>query len=53
MPIDNIAWLSQDVTLPLWAVLALLVLPVGYVGRLLRRVIEARLPIAGGGDDGE
>ena len=42
--IEPLDWLLQDVTLPLYAVLVLLVLPVGYFGRLFRRIIEQRLP---------
>lgn len=47
MVIEQLAWLTQDVRLPLYAVLVILVLPVGYFGRLARRVIDKRLP-----DDG-
>lgn len=47
MLIDGLTWLTQDVVLPLYAVVVILVLPVGYIGRLVRRLIEDRLP-----DDG-
>lgn len=44
---ETVAWLTQNVTLPLYAVLVLFVLPVGYFGRIFRRVIEQRLPDGG------
>lgn len=44
MVIEQLTWLTQDVTLPLYAVVVILVLPVGYIGRLARKIIDKRLP---------
>jgi hypothetical protein len=39
-----IEWLTQPVTVPLWGLAAAFVLPVGYAARLLRELVERRLP---------
>jgi hypothetical protein len=48
MLVDSAAWLGQGVTLPLYAVVVILVLPVGYIGRLVRKLIEQRVPTEDG-----
>lgn len=43
-----IDWLTQPVTVPLWGFLTALILPVAYAAKLLRRLVEKRLPDAAG-----
>ncbi len=42
-----VEWLIQPVTVPLWGFLVAIILPLGYFGKLARRLIEQRLPTGG------
>jgi hypothetical protein len=43
-----IEWLTQPVTVPLWGLLVAIILPLNYLARLARRVVDQRIPADGG-----
>lgn len=40
--LDQFAWVAQDVTLPLYGVLVILLLPVQFIAKILREQITKR-----------
>jgi len=41
--IDHVAWLTQDVTLPLWAFTCILLLPAAYFANLGKTMIGKKM----------
>lgn len=44
-----VEWLSQPVTVPLWAFVVVLVLPVAYFARIAREFLSQKVDAIGGG----